>query len=213
MVEGIFQNFIGTEGVICPSWRFSCNAMGDALLDVYEIICPLDLTSGGLEYVQDLKSEVSVGVGAIIDSQVVINTNATTTTLIILMYSQDEVDNAMDWLLENVTDDLPPEIIIDGCRLNGELLVTPSPIVHTASPTAITIPPSTGPTKMPSSSPSEMPSSSPSKMPSSSPSELPSISPSEMPSRSPMDINDESKAVGGIMMTWFVAIAILYVIN
>ena len=143
MVEAIFLGFRTGHKEKCPPWSFSCNDNGDAILDTYEIVCPLELDQERVkessrsyavgdsvdididenEYLQDIISKVHDGVEALTPEQVYIddveNTNSTIT---VIMYSEEDARNAADWLSLNTTDDLPPEIKKEGCTLNDEII-------------------------------------------------------------------------------------------
>ena len=124
MVEGIFQEFRGnaTQKENCPPWQFSCNAEGEAILDVYEIVCPLELDDdqNDDESVLELKEEIEKGVRALTDNQVIIDT--TDNILTVLMYSEGDAIVAVEWLALNSSADTSPEIVSVECTLNDEIV-------------------------------------------------------------------------------------------
>lgn len=156
MIEGIFQSFRGDDKENCPPWSFSCDAEGDAVLEVNEIVCPLDLDpdrfdyssnigladdiiydSDSSTYLEGIRTKIYDGLGALVDQQVTIDTSSTNVTLRVLMYSEQDAMDAADWLSLNTTEDLPDEVDSKRCRLNDEALqinlnevygdITPSP--------------------------------------------------------------------------------------
>eukprot|EP00483_Globobulimina_turgida_P006548 UN06558 len=111
MIEGIFASWRSEGTEDCPAWIFSCNDQGEAELEVYEILCPLDIFVD--TDLNQLISEVNAGVSSLTTDQVEIFGDY----IRVLMYSEDEAMSAIDWLSLNETDTTPDEIVGAGCDM------------------------------------------------------------------------------------------------
>ena len=106
MVEGIFQTFRANARENCPKYMFSCNAKGEAQLDLYEIICPLIVYED--TDLDALKTDINAGVGSLEENQTIVYVESG--VIRVLMYSEEDAWNALDWLNLNTTDTTPDEI-------------------------------------------------------------------------------------------------------
>eukprot|EP01084_Bolivina_argentea_P238273 400305_1 len=111
MIEGIFAAFRHKKQEKCPEWVFSCDSDGHAELDVYEIICKVDIDTK-TDLVK-LKRDIEVGVSSLTDAQVEIFGDYVR----VLMYSEQEGWDALDWLSLNETETTPEEINGVSCRM------------------------------------------------------------------------------------------------
>ncbi len=103
-MEAIFARFRGIHREECPEWQFSCNAEGESLLRVFEIVCPLEMDEDSDEVL--LKELVDEGVESLTGDQVEIFGEY----IRVLMYSEEEAWAALDWLGLNGSDSAPEEI-------------------------------------------------------------------------------------------------------
>eukprot|EP01084_Bolivina_argentea_P232620 392020_1 len=93
IVESELQTF-GNWEENCPNYVFSCNADGDALLDLYEILCPLELEDN--MNLNAIRLTIEQNVFAQSDEQVEMYEQWD--VIRILMYSESEAWYAMDYL-------------------------------------------------------------------------------------------------------------------
>eukprot|EP00485_Elphidium_margaritaceum_P004868 CAMPEP_0202688232 /NCGR_PEP_ID=MMETSP1385-20130828/3768_1 /ASSEMBLY_ACC=CAM_ASM_000861 /TAXON_ID=933848 /ORGANISM="Elphidium margaritaceum" /LENGTH=383 /DNA_ID=CAMNT_0049343155 /DNA_START=33 /DNA_END=1184 /DNA_ORIENTATION=+ len=102
----------------CPPWQFSCNAEGEAILDVYEIRCPLDVDEDSSDLTA-LREDVYDLVGAKWQWQAQISIDD---DLLVFMYSEEDMMNAVNSLVLNTSENVPIEVITEECTLNDEIL-------------------------------------------------------------------------------------------
>eukprot|EP01084_Bolivina_argentea_P083357 150918_1 len=107
MIETVFSDFRGKRAEVCPEWTFSCNEEGEALLDVFEFVCPLNIAEDS--DLTQLVIDVDEALGDVSKAEDQIEIFGD--VIRVLMYSDDEAGAAIDYLgIDNSLRNTPDEI-------------------------------------------------------------------------------------------------------